>query len=311
MTIGILGIGGVGGYFGGLLAAHYHQSADVRIVFIARPATAEIIRRAGLRLIMPDGERIVHPTKVASDAAEAGLLEVLLCTTKSYDLQDALEPLASCITADTLILPLLNGVSAADTIRNLYPQSRVLEGCVYVNAKRIAPGVVEKTGSIETIFFGSTTLPTEAMVPLQRIFVDAGIHARLSMDIETDVWTKAIFTAGMATSTSFFDESIGEVLHNPAHRETLVSLIREAHAVAIAQGVALPAGVVEATVERMETLPFSGTSSMHRDFQQGGKTEYRSLTKHIADLGDILGIDTPTFDAIVPILAVREQSASS
>src|ERR1700750_3442994 len=110
--IGILGMGGVGAYFGGFLAEYYSGSEEVEIVFIARPSTAAVIREHGLKLITPDFEKIIRPHGVASTAAEAGTLDVLICAVKSYDLAESLLPLQSCITAETLILPLLNGVDA-------------------------------------------------------------------------------------------------------------------------------------------------------------------------------------------------------
>lgn len=308
MNIGILGIGGVGGYFGGKLAAHYQHSEAVKVIFIARPETANVIRTQGLKLITPEGERRIYPHRVISGDMEMAPLDVLLCATKSYDLEEALKPLASCITANTLILPLLNGVNAGDTIRSLYPAAQVADGCVYVNAKRISPGVVEKTGAIEKLYLGSNTLPQEGLEALEQIFLAAGIDSHLSANIETDIWTKAIFTAGMATATSYFDESIGKVLHNPEHRAVLEALVREAYAVAVAKSIQLPEDTVALTIQKMEALPTDGTSSMHRDFMKGGKTEYRSLTKHIADLADLFDIDTPSFDRIIPALAARELS---
>src|SRR5688500_4609499 len=136
MTIAILGIGGVGGYFGGLLAERYHGADDVRIIFITKPATGEIIRRDGLTIITDDGERTVRPFAVVSNAKELGPLDVLIVATKSYDLEEALTPLASSLSERTLILPLLNGVDAGDRIRAWHPDAIVLDGCVYVNAQR-------------------------------------------------------------------------------------------------------------------------------------------------------------------------------
>ena len=105
MNIGVLGIGGVGGYFGGLLAAHYADSPEVRVVFIPSPRSVEAIRENGLRLITPEGEKNIHPHSLGAHAEDIGVLNALLCATKSYDLGEALKPLETCITADTLILP--------------------------------------------------------------------------------------------------------------------------------------------------------------------------------------------------------------
>lgn len=299
MKIGILGIGGVGGYFGGKLAQHYRQSNKVDIIFIARPQTAAAIKEEGLKIISPDGQQTIRPKLVATSTDEIGELDVLICATKSYDLEAAIVPLRSCITSRTLILPLLNGVDAKDIIHNVYPDAEVLDGCVYVNAKKQSSAVIQKNGLVEKLFFGSQNLPISRLEELQQVLREAGVDSVLSPNIESDVWTKFVFTAGMATSTSYFDETIGAVLQHPEHRATLLALIREAHAVATANGIDLPGDIEARAVQTMELLPFDATSSMHRDFQQGGRTEYRSLTRCVADLGDSLGVETPTFDVIV------------
>lgn len=308
MKIGILGIGGVGGYFGGKLAAHYKDDMDVQVIFFSRPATVKAIKEQGLKLITPEGDYTVHPHLATTDAGEAGILDVLICCTKSYDLAEAITPLATCIGPDTLILPLLNGVDAGDIIRGVFPQANVLEGCVYLNAMKTGPGIIKKVAAIEQLYFGSKSIPADRLIPLQAIFKKAGLDSYLSANITTDTWTKYVFTAGMATSTSYFDQSLGKVMETPMHRETLEALVAEAYKVSQAAGIPLPEDMVALTMKKLEVIPYEGTSSMHRDYMKGGKTEYRSLTKYIADMGDRLDIDTPTFDQVLPELARRAGS---
>jgi 2-dehydropantoate 2-reductase len=310
MTIGILGIGGVGGYFGGLLAAYYAPSHEHQIVFIPSKRSVEVLNRDGLKLTTPNGVSVIRPHKVSTDASDIGKLDVLICTTKSYDLADALKPLAVSITSSTLILPLLNGVSARQTIQHIFPEAQVLDGCVYVNAKRTAPGVIEKTGTIERLYFGSNTISHARLAELQKVFIDAGLDSYLSDDIETDIWTKFVFMAGMGTATTYFEESIGAVLENDSHHAIIRGLVAEAHAIAMAKGIELPQNIVDQTMDKLAQLPYEGTSSMQRDFQQGGKTEYRSLSSYIVELGDELAVDTPVFDSIIPTLEARQHNKS-
>ncbi len=305
--IGIVGMGGVGGYFGGLLAERFRGSASVEVVFIPRPATAAIIQEKGLRLILPEGEKVIHADLASSDAARIRPLDVLICTTKSYDLEESLRPLAACITANTLILPLQNGVASTEQIKALFPQAEVLMGCVYIMARRVEPGVVKVVGSGQKLYFGQPGGQNpERLLALQSIFTEAGIDGRLSANIESDVWEKFVFIAALASSTSYFNESIGAVLANAEHKALLVSLMRETRSVGQAKGVRLPENILHKTLERMEALPYEATSSMHSDFQKGGRTEYRTLTEYLCRMGDALGVATPGFDTIAPKLADRE-----
>src|SRR6185295_12150670 len=137
IRIGILGIGAVGGYFGGLLADKYEDSNEVEVIFIARPSSEKVIKEKGLQLATSAGEKTVHPTLVTSEAYNIPLLDLLICAVKSYDLEDSLKPLGDCITAETTILPLLNGVDASERIKAICPNSQVLEGCCYLMCRLV------------------------------------------------------------------------------------------------------------------------------------------------------------------------------
>lgn len=110
--IAIFGVGGVGGYIGGKLAAHYSDSEDVEVIFIARGENERAIKSNGLRVTTPEGEQLVHPSMVTSLPQQIGVVDLIICCIKTYDL-DAISSLKSCITDDTAILPLLNGVDAS------------------------------------------------------------------------------------------------------------------------------------------------------------------------------------------------------
>ena len=104
--IGILGLGGVGGYFGGLLAKTYFKSDEVEIIFIARGETQKAIAKNGLKVITDDLETVVYPKLVSNNPDEIGKLDYLICATKTYDIEESLLSLKKCITLKTVILPL-------------------------------------------------------------------------------------------------------------------------------------------------------------------------------------------------------------
>ena len=104
--IGILGMGGVGGYFGGLLANAYSKSDDIEIIFIARGETQKVIAENGLKILSDDTEIMVFPDIVSDDAAIIGKLDYLICATKTYDIEDSLLAIKKSITKNTVILPL-------------------------------------------------------------------------------------------------------------------------------------------------------------------------------------------------------------
>jgi 2-dehydropantoate 2-reductase len=298
-SIAILGTGAVGGYFGGLLADRYLNSNEVKIIFISRPKTEQIIRSNGLKLILPNEEKIVFLDLVTSDPANVNKIDLLICCVKSYDLEESLKPLASCLSKETVILPLLNGVDAAPRIKRMFPDTEVWQGCVYIVSRLIERGVVKEFGRGHSFFFGSSSASKDKLKEYLRIFKDAGINAILSEDIEHDVWEKFIFISSLASLTSYLDKPLGAILENHEHLETLKEMMRELLTIAAAKEIHFPSDIIEKRVAKMKTLPYETTSSMHSDLKKGGRTEYRSLTEYVVKLGNELNIETPVYDRIL------------
>lgn len=299
IRIAILGIGGVGGYFGGLLANKYSDSDEIEIIFIARGKSQEVIRKKGLKLITNKDEKIIVPHLVSNDPDEIGKLDLLICTTKGYDLENSLIPYKNCIDQDTYILPLLNGIDASDKIRKVFPKANILEGCVYIIARLIEPGVVKATGG-HSFHFGSTSaISKDKLEKFQKIFTDADINSHLHDDIEKKIWEKYIFISCLASLTSYLDLPIGAIMQDPKHKQTMVDLLKEVKAIADAKKIIFQDRIIPDLIAHMEALDFEATSSMHSDFKKGGKTEYESLTEYVVKLGGSLGVSTPEFDKIL------------
>lgn len=300
--IGILGLGGVGGYFGGLLAKAYYDSKDVEIVFIARGETKKAIAENGLKIVTDDFETIVHPDLVSNDPQEIGVLNYLICATKTYDIEESLNALKNCITEKTIILPLYNGVDAQERIQEIFPDNEVLQGCVYIISMIFAPGTIRKMGFYEKLFFGSKTAPVSKLQELQAILQHAKIESYLVKNIDETVWEKFIFISALATTTSYLNQNIGEVLTNLESKVVYIELLHEIEDVANAKGLKLPEDIVAQTIVKLEKSPREATSSMHRDLLAGKNTEVYSLTKFVVNEGKKYGIKTPLYEKIANIL---------
>lgn len=297
--IGILGIGGVGGYFGGLLAKAYRDSDTIEIVFIARGATKNGIAQNGLKITTDTTENIVFPALVSNNPAEIGTLDILICATKTYDIESSLIPIKECTTSETMILPLYNGVDATERIQILFPENIILQACVYIVAMIEAPGVIKKIGAYEKLFFGSTTVPISKLEVLQSIFANAKIESYLVENIEETVWEKFIFISALASATSYLNENIGGILNNPINKEIYISLLKEISTVALAKGIKLPNDIIAQTISKLEKTPHNNTSSMHRDFLAGKTTEVKSLTEYVVAEGVKYGTPTPNYQIIL------------
>jgi 2-dehydropantoate 2-reductase len=301
--IGILGLGGVGGYFGGLLAKAYAHSEFIEIIFIARGETQKAILANGLKIITDETETIVFPNLVSNDPEVIGNLDYLICATKTYDIESSFESIKSSITPKTIILPLYNGVDATERIQFLFPENTVLQGCAYIVSMIISPGVIRKIGSYEKLFFGSKTVSISNLNILQSILEKATIESYLASNIEETVWEKFIFISALASATTYLNQNIGGVLHNPESKATYVSLLNEICAVASAKGLSFPEDIIAVTIAKLQKSPQEATSSMHRDFLSGANTEVISLTQYVVNEGVKFGIPTPTYQMVLDKLS--------
>ncbi|MGA9638174.1 ketopantoate reductase family protein [Flavobacterium sp.] len=301
--IGILGLGGVGGYFGGLLAKAYADSETVDIVFIARGLTKQNVIENGLKIVLDDSEMTVFPSKISDHPEEIGKLDYLICATKTYDIESSLSSIAKCITKNTVILPLYNGVDAPERISILFPDNEVLQGCVYIVSKIETPGTIRKMGFYEKLFFGSDTAPIGKLRNLQVLFQQAHIQSFLVENIDDTVWEKFVFISALASATSYLDQNIGQILQSPESRQVYVALLHEITLLAAVKGLNLPDDIIIQTILKLEKTPYEATSSMHRDILAGNNFELASLTEYIVNEGMKYEVETPTYRMVLDKLS--------
>ncbi|MES2239195.1 MAG: 2-dehydropantoate 2-reductase [Bacteroidota bacterium] len=296
--IGILGLGGVGGYFGGLLAKAYAESDEIEIVFIARNETQKIIAAKGLKIILDESEYVAFPKLVSNNPDEIGKLDYLICATKTYDIEESLISIQKCIKKSTIILPLYNGVDAPERIQTLFPENEVLQGCVYVVSFIQSRGVIRKIGHFEKLFFGSSMASIAKLNKLQSIFENAGIQSHLSETIEETVWEKFIFISPLASATSYLNQNIGEIVNSESNRKFYVALLNEITMVAAVKGLAIPNDIILQTIQKLQKSPQEATSSMHRDILAGHKSELVSLTEFVIKEAAKYEVETPTYQMV-------------
>ena len=291
----IAGIGGVGGYYGGLLAKHYHQS-DIEILFLSRGENLKVIREKGLLVKEGDRQFRAHPSQVVSSAAESGTVDYLIMAPKRYDLEEMMEQLAPAVHPGTVILPLLNGIDAATVIQKHFPNNKVLTGVVYLVSRLIAPGVIEKRSGGDKLFIGPAH--NDPLVQKLYLVMKAAIeNMELTDEIESVMWEKFVFICSTATATSAQDKSIGQLLEDSQGRNLLAALLEEAIQVGKAEGVALRPGIKELFFERLNLLSYEATSSLHHDIRQNKqKTELETLTGYILKTAKKHGLAVPNFE---------------
>ncbi len=303
--IAVLGIGGVGGYFGGKLAEHFADSNEVEIIFIARGESAKAIKLNGLKIFTPEGEQIVRPNLVSDNPSEIGKIDLFILCTKAYDLTESIEKYKTCLSENTVILPLLNGVNHVETIKQILPNADVWDGCVFIVARLVEKGIVKVDSEIRLLQFGSNNADKSKLEKVENIFKSAGIQTELSQHIDKTIWEKFIFISSLATLTSYLDKTKGEILGSIEYSKLLTDLISEVTNLARAKNINVAENIEEITLEKIKKAPPSATSSMHADFAKKGKTELETLTGYVVQEAKLLDVATPVYARLYEELETR------
>ncbi len=292
--IAISGIGAVGGYYGGLLAARYKDSDNVDVYFISRGENLKAIRENGIEVKNTFLTIKARPTLATDKPAEiGGPVDYLFCCTKSYDLDENIAQLAPIIGPDTVIIPLLNGADITERIQKLLPDNEVWKGCVYIGSRLVRPGRIEKFTIKDRVFLGNNKKDKTRLKELQEILANARILTTVPDDIDLEIWKKFFMISTAATATSYFNETISEVLDR--HIDLYITLSYELKSVAEAKGIRFKDNPVFSSIEAQKIMPNNSTTSMHSDFKRGSRTEVETLTGYVVRTAEELGVEVPTY----------------
>ncbi len=306
MRIAVLGSGGIGGYYGALLARSGHD-----VVFIARGAHPEAMQRRGLTVRTSEGESTI-PVTASADTAGVGTVDLVLFSVKSYDTATAAQALTPLMARDTAVITFQNGLDNVEAIAAAAGPEAVLPGVVYVALQLIGPGVILRTGGEGKVVFGELSgILTERVQRIADAFRQSGIALEVTPDIRRVLWDKFLFITGIGGVTALARSGIGPLLASAAGRSLLHAACAEIVAVAQAEGAHLQPAAVEATLAQAATLPAPWRSSMARDLKEGRRLEVDALSGAVVRRGIKHGIPTPVHQTIVACLSVHEPSAST
>ena len=298
MRIAIVAPGGVGGYFGGLLA----KSGET-VLALARGAHLATIQQHGLRLQGPHSDETVH-FEASDNAAALGVADVVLFAVKLFQIEQAARDAAPLFGPRTLGISLLNGVGGAEAAAAVLPGTTVLGGVAWVSAVIAAPGHIRYNTAMSSIEFGAPAgeAGRATLLDFAARCRRAGFGAEMVEDIRGALWNKLIGLATNAALTSAARLPAGPLYTDPDVLEVATALVAEATAVARAQGVALPTDIEQTWIGRFKSFPPQMYASMYHDIARGGPIEVEGLSGHIVGEGRRLGIPTPHHAALYAVL---------
>ncbi|MGQ9547993.1 MAG: 2-dehydropantoate 2-reductase [Roseiflexus sp.] len=307
MRIAVVGVGGVGGYFGGRLA-----QAGADVLFIARGNNLAALRERGLRIESIVGDAHVAPVRATDDPSQAGPVDMILVATKTWQFDEAIERIRPLIGPETGVVPLLNGVEASDRLAAVLGESHALNGICYIFVARMTPGLVRHSGINPLIIFGERDNRRTARVEALREWLErAGVRVTIPPDINAEVWRKFVFGATTSGLGAVTRAPMGLLRELPETRPLFAQGMREIVAVAQARGIALGEAAVTAALAQLDALPYETTASMQRDIMDGRPSELEAQNGAVVRLGAAAGVPTPLHTFIYTALLPQERIARS
>lgn len=289
MRIAVIGTGGVGGAFGAALA-----QAGGDVTFVARGAHLAAMRENGLRIEGDRGTTVVAPCQATDDPASIGPVDVVLFCVKLWDVESAGAAIRPLVGPETAVIPVQNGIDAAERLQPILGPNAVMGGTVAISATIAAPGVIRQTGTFMTMTFGELD---GSMSPRGERFLAlckaAGFQASLSATIETAIWMKFIMLTAMSGSTALARLPIGRLRDDPDSLWMVEQIMRETDAVGRARGVALPPDAADKLLAGIRNNPPNMMASMAVDLLRGNRLELPWLAGKVVALGRELGVPTP------------------
>jgi len=305
MKIMVMGSGGMGAYYGGLLA---QQGNDV--TFIARGAHLEAMRAQGLQVKSIHGDFTVVPAKATDNPAEAGLVDFILFCAKTYGTDDAARIIQPAVGPQTVVMSLQNGIDAPERIGKIVGVEHVLGGMTQISSAIEAPGVIKQVSQFRRIVFGELDGSISARVQsIDGVLKSTGITVEITQDIRKALWTKFVFISAASSAGSLTRLPMGDYRSVPETRALVMGLMREVEVLARARGVALDADVVEKSLKFIDDAAPHIKPSMQLDVETGKRTEIESMIGVIGRKGREAGIPTPIADFVYASLLPIELKA--
>jgi len=300
MRIAIIGSGGVGGYLGGRMA-----KAGYDVTFLARGEHLKAMLLNGLAVRSIRGNFSIDNVKATDTVTELKGMDLMLISVKAWQVKEVAREIKSLVSENTIVMPIQNGVSAIDELKEQIPSEKIVGGLCRIFSKIESPGVINHFGIEPIVEFGEIdgTL-SERISAIKELFDQSGITAIVSANIVADIWKKFIVNCAsglLAVAKSTY----GQIREIKETRQLMEDLFTEIYNVSQKAGINLESNFVLKTMALIDTYPYDSTSSLTRDIWAGKPSEIEYQNGMVVALGEKFGIKTPinrmVYHCIIPM----------
>ncbi len=288
MRVAVIGAGGVGGYYGGMLAR-----SGVNVAFIARGTQLDAIRSNGLTVKTTHVGEFTVPVQATSDPNAVGPVELVLVCVKTYDTDTAVQMLTPLIHADTIVMSLQNGVEKEERIGRVVGNEHVLGALTYVSSRVESPGVIHQSW-VQKLAFGELNGQASARTQhLLRLFERAEIAAEVAPDIRVAMWGKLLGVSAFTAVCCVTRLPGAAITSYPEISALFWGTMEEGLAVARASGVAMPDNFLDQSRGIVAGINPMVRPSMYYDLEAGKPLELEDMIGVVVRLGKKHEVSTP------------------
>ncbi|MEE8349628.1 MAG: 2-dehydropantoate 2-reductase [Acidobacteriota bacterium] len=298
MRIAVVGPGGVGGYFGGVLAR-----ADHEVVLIARGEHLQALQEKGLKVRSHHHGVFQIDLRASGDPTEVGPVDLVLFTVKTYHNAEAVPLIQPLVGPGTAVLSLQNGVESHRQLAEIVDEGQVFTGAAYIESGVAAPGVIRQNGEVVRIVFGHPGgEEKDRSLEIMEALAEAGIETEIAPDVMKALWSKFVFIAALAGPTTAARQEMHQLLEFSEGRDLVMAVLREAESVGRAVGTSLDEDLFDRTMSYIDGYARDLHASMHTDLERGNPLELEALNGAVVRLGREAGVATPMNQCIYALL---------
>lgn len=314
MRVLIIGAGALGIATGAALC-----KGNIKVDFLARPATGEAIRLHGIgrsgmfqELRVAAGETAVYTDY---DALPREAYDYVLITTKTTANETVAEQLSGqrgCMKQGCRILFMQNGFYYDKPFRKYFDQSCLYHSRVITGFKRNVPNESIITVHQAPILLGSLyDNPLDGLEVLAKAISDTGLQAEVSDEVGKAIWAKLIYNTTLNPLGAVLGMSYGELAASDYTRAIMDDLIGECFGIMKAAGYSTYWEDAEAyrKVFYEELVPPTAghRSSTLQDIERKQKTEIDTLTGSLLTMAEELGLNAPTQKMLYRLIKTMEE----
>lgn len=301
MRILVLGIGGIGGFFGG-----YLQESGADITFLVRPKRKEILLKNGLNVISPLGNLKLKPNLVLSNELKP-VYDIILISCKTYDLDQAILDL-ELAKGKGVVIPFLNGLTHLKKLDKEFGSEKVMGGVAHISSTINNQGTIEHFSEFKKLTFGNRAkTQNQILEPFFAECKKTKFDVTLSEDINLDLWKKWIFISAVAGATTLFGCSLGEIVKHNFGKKIICDLYNEGRSIAKLCGFTFEDSEVKTVLNNITAPGSPIKASMQRDVEKKSRTEHEEIFGHLIAKAEENNFDCPILTACYLRMKVYEE----